>query len=52
MEFSLDLFHIPDTFNEITVVLVLVIFEENENEKLMLVVDLFRIFAGIRSYPR
>jgi hypothetical protein len=46
------LFHIPDVFNEITVVLVPVIFEENEDEKLMLVVDLLRIFAGIRGDPR
>ena len=50
IQFLLDRFHIFNVFNEIPVVLVSIIFEENQDEKLVLGVDLFRIFTGIRSY--
>jgi len=46
----LDRFHVFNIFNEVPVVLVPVVFEENQDKKLILGVDLFRIFTGIRSY--
>jgi len=49
IQFLLDRFHIFNVFNEIPVVLVSIIFEENQDEKLVLGVDLFRIFTGIRG---
>jgi hypothetical protein len=40
IQFLLDCFHVSNIFNEFPIVLVPVIFEENEDEKLMLGVDL------------
>jgi len=51
VQFLLDWFHISNIFNEIPVVLVPVVFEEYQDQKLILGVDLFRIFRGIRSNP-
>jgi hypothetical protein len=45
------LFHIADILDEVPVMLVPVVFEKNEDKKLMLSVDLLRIFAGIRGNP-
>jgi len=39
--FLSDCFHVSDFFNEFPIVLIPVIFEENEDEKLMLDIDLF-----------
>jgi hypothetical protein len=50
IQFLLDRFHVFNVFNEITVVLVPVVFEENQDKKLVLREDLFWIFAGIRCY--
>jgi len=50
IQFILDRFHVLNVFNEIPVVLVPVVFEENQGEKLIVGVDLFRIFTGIRRY--
>ena len=50
IQFLLDRFHIFNVFNEIPVVLVAVVFEENQDKKLILGVDFFRIFAGIGRY--
>ena len=41
-------FHISDIFDEFPVVLVTEIFEQNQDEKLMLGIDLLGIFTGIR----
>jgi len=37
----LDLFHVSDIFNKFPIVLIPIIFEKNEDEKLMLGIDLF-----------
>ena len=50
IQFLLDRFHVLNIFNEIPVVLVPIVFEENQNEKLILGVDLFRVFTRIWSY--
>ena len=50
IQFLLDRFHVPNVFYEFPVMLVPVVFEENQDEKLILSVDLFRIFTGIRGY--
>lgn len=47
LQFLLDCFHDSNIFNEIPVVLVSVVFEEYQDQKLILGVDLFRIFTGI-----
>lgn len=49
LEYLLNLFHVPNILDDIPVMLVPVFLEKNEDEKLILRVDLFRIFAGIRS---
>ena len=41
IQFLLDRFHVANIFNEIPVVLVPVVFEENQDEKLVLRVDFF-----------
>lgn len=41
VSWQLNLFHVSDIFDEFTVVLVPVVFEENEDQMLMLGVDLF-----------
>lgn len=55
LEDLLDLLHVPDIFNDVSVMLVTVVFEKNEDEKLMLSIDLLRILlrilAGIRQNP-
>ena len=51
IQFLLDRLHVSDIFDEIPIVLVPEVFEENKNEKLILGVDLFRIFTGIRANP-
>lgn len=49
IQFRLDRLHVADIFNEFSIVLVPVIFEKNQDEKLILSVDLLRIFTGIRT---
>ena len=48
----LNSLHISNIFDKLPIMLVPVIFEENKNEKLMLGERLFRVFTGIRGYPR
>jgi hypothetical protein len=51
IQFLLDLSHISDIFDKLTVMLVPIIFEENKDEKLMLGVDLLRVFTRVRRNP-
>jgi len=45
IQFLLDLFHVSNIFDEVPVMLVPVLFEEDEDEKLMLGVDPLRVFT-------
>jgi len=51
VQFFLDWFHVSNIFNKIPVVLVPVVLEEYQDQKLILGVDLFRIFTGIGGNP-
>ena len=52
IKYLLNSLHVTNIFNELPVVLVPVILEQNENQKLMLGVDLFWIFTGIQIEMR
>jgi hypothetical protein len=41
IQFLLDRFHVLNVFNEVPIVLVPVVLEENQSEKLILGIDLF-----------
>jgi len=49
IQFLLDRIHVSDIFNELPVVLVPVVFEEDQGKKLGLGIDPLRIFAGVRG---
>jgi len=52
IKYLLDLFPVVNILNEVPVMLVSVFLKENENKKLVLVVDFLRIFTGILGYVR
>ena len=51
MQLFLDNIHYLNKAHKIPIVLVPIVFEEYQDQKLILGVDLFRIFTGIRGNP-